>query len=573
MPLIYDPNKHIFIKKEYKKYSGNLISAATLQCSTESPVQTFWINHFINSEQYSASLFSFDTPSYYTQGGTLNYYNQDYWSIFTNVYRPFIKFIFTANTCNFGTGTTVKHNIYKLPYDKYLEYASETIRKNVEKNKDYKIEDIEETFTDSGGNSSTTLTTKKTSLFTATEKLTPKLFPETVSDFEMLSNENYKNIEKYLTIPILTITAATSAITTNVYNLNLEEYQKAKGDFQYQLFEDYGQYFITTQFEFKRERGTGLCDFYQLGENNNLISETYQKYYDETTSINNYTITAGTFSGFTVCGNFFTYFLMPNKPKWENPYVDGVLDTFSPTFYWSHVDDGDNYLFQIVYESGDSKSFSGTVYSYPVEKESSNLSTEEMLNLPTGDWSITQKTTDVVRKISIPLLRDKIFWYRIGNVKELTNIFGVNQKVVTFSDIMSATTSSKSYNGYIYVQADSPYVEEISDLTYPGYLDDSIPIQYTLSGTISGSIVTGATTQLIYPNSSYITQITDSVGNYLFTGLESGNYILNTFYRGYKQDSKNIIISGNTLLNIKLKLMWENNYDTWGKLANENYYI
>lgn len=566
MPLIYDTNQNVFFKKEYSKYSGNLINKAKDACTIESPMQSFWINHFINTNQYDNLIFSFDTPSYYTQGGTLNYYGQDFTSIFTNVSKPFIKYTFTANTSNFGTGTTIKHNIYKISYKEYQEYTAEIKRKTIEKTNDYKTE---ETVVNTSGNSSTVLTTKKITSSNTYEKLSPNFFPEDVGNYDLNFSDKLKIIEEKLKNPILTITATTSGLTTSNYFLNLDEFQKVKGSFNFQLFEDYSQYFITTQFEFYRERGVGLCDFYQLDDYNNLISEDYEQHYKEITPTNNHIITGGTFSGITVNGNFFTYFLMPNKPKWESPYVTGLLTTFSPTFYWSHVDDGDSFLIQVVYDYADSQSFSGTIYTYQIGKEETNLSTDEMLNSQSGDWSITQKTTDVTRKYSIPLLREKDFWYRVGNVKELVNLFGVKQKVVTFSDIMSATTSPNPYNNFVYVQPDSPFTEEITVLTHPSYLEDSIPEQYSLSGVVSGSVVNNATMQLIFPNSNYITQATDSIGNYLFTNLEAGTYTLNTFYRGYKQDSKIINITGNTTSSFRISLIWGNKYDTWGQFGNE----
>jgi len=562
MSIIYDSNNRIFVKQDYQKHSGKPA------CYADSPVESFYVNHFVDSDLYNSDYFAFETPMYYTLGGTINYYGQDYWSIFTNVYRPFIKFIFTANTHSFGTGTTIKHNIYRIPYDVFSQYTSETIRKNIEGNKDVSEQTVEETFTDSSGKSTTTTTKRKTTSSNTIEKFAPKIFPEKIDGYGFETTDKYASIKKLLTNPILTLTATTTGISTSVYNLSADEYQKKKGDFKYQLFLDYGQYFVTTQFVFNRTMDDDLSDFYKLDANDNLVPVEYEKEYTETTPTTNHIITGGTFSGITVYGNYFTYFLIPNKPKWETPYVTGQLTTFSPTFFWSHTDDGDSFLLQVVYESGDSQSFSGTVYSYPIDKESSNLSTNEMLGTPDGDWSITQKTTDVVRKYSVPLLYGKNFWYRIGNVKELINIFGVKQKVVTFSDVASATTTA-SLRNYVYVESDSPHVDEISQLVYPEYLDDSALIEYTLSGSVSGSVVTGATMQLIYPNGNYETQLTDSVGNYYFTGLEPGIYYLNTFYRGYIEDSISVNISGNTTLGvIKLRLIWGNRWDTFDTMRN-----
>ncbi len=570
MSLVFDSNNNIFLKQEYKKHSGSPANY------TDGPAEAFYINHFVSSKQFDASFLEYDTPSYYTLGGTLNYYSQDYWSIFTNISRPFIKFTFTANTNNFGTGTTIKHEIYRINHKDYIEYTNEIIRNNTKKTSSYIFEETENTITNNSGISTTTLTRKKTASNNTSEELTPKSFPKEVPGFFYGMESNYDKPKSLLTNPILTITATTTGISASDYYLFLEKYQKSLGNYEYQLFEDYGQYFITTQFEFERPQGAGLYDFYAKDDEKKLIPIEYKCSYKELTPTNIHTITGGTFSGVTVFGNYFTYFLIPNKPKWETPYVQNVLDTFSPTFFWSNTDDGNSFLLQVVYNSGDSQSFSGVVYSYPIEKEKTALSTDEMLNRADGDWSITQKTLDVVRKYSVPLFRGKQFWYRIGNVKELKNIFGVNQNVVTFSDILSATTSPLPYTNTVYVKSDSSHVEAISEWVFPEYLKDDISgtTQYSLSGKVVGSIVTGTTMQLIYPNSNYETQLTDSVGNYLFVRLEPGIYTLNAFYRGYQQYSQTVNMIDNTVLpTIKLKLMWDNNYDTWGKMANENYYI
>jgi len=561
MPLIYDSNSRIFIKQDYQKHSGKA------SCSSESAVEAFHTNHFVSAEQFNATLFAFDTPSYYTKGGTLNYYSQDYWSVYTNISRPYIKFVFTANTKSFGTGTTIKHDVYKIPYKDYKKYTDELNKKAEQNSEDCKIQSIEEA---SVVGDAATATTKRITLTSNRDSVASKVFPQTVSCADSQVSKQYSGIESLLINPILTVTATTSGISTSVYDLFLEEYQKKFGGYQYQLFEDYAQYFITTQFEFSREQAVGLDEFYQLDDDKNLVSIEYQQYYEEITPTNSHTITGGTFSGITVHGNFFTYFLIPNKPKWESPYVTGSLNTFAPTFFWSNTDDGDSYLLQVVYESGDCQSFSGTVYSYPIEKDKTNLSTNEILNSPSGDWSITQETTDVVRQYSVPLKVGKDFWYRIANVKELVNIFGVKQKVYTFSDISAATITSTSYRSKVYVQADSSHMEDISEMIYPEYLDDIVQSQYTLSGSVSGSVVTGATMQLVYPNGNYETKLTDSVGNFYYTELEGGIHTLNTFYRGYLQDTRTINITANTVCDvIYLKLIWGNRWDTWGAMGDK----
>lgn len=566
MALIYDSNNNIFIKQDYQKHFGGL------PCSDSESAESFYTNKFITPSLHNSDYFKFDTPMYYTLGGTTNYYGQDYFSVFTNIFRPFIKFIFTANTSSFGNDTIIKHNIYKIPYKDYVNYTAEAERRDVRQDKNYKTEITNETTVDNFGVVSSKKTERVITTTNAQETLAPDSFLTSVSDFNLSNGINIDKLRDFMTHPVSVLTATTSGISTDTYILFPDERQKNLGDFDFQLFEDYGQYFITTQFIFQCSMDTGLTDFYQIDSLKNLISIDYQQMFNETTPTNEHIITGGTFSGTTVYGNFFTYFLIPNKPKIESPQVTGQLSTFAPTFFWSHVDDGDSYLIQVVYNQSDSESFSGTVYSYPVSKKDSNLSTEEMLNSPEGDWSLTQKTVDVIRKYSIPLWKGKTFWYRIGNIKEMVNLFGVKQSVITFSDIYSATTYPNTYRLFINVKADSPHLSEISPWVFPEYLDEDLSVldKFSLSGSVSGeTTVTGATMQLIYPNLNYETTTTDMYGNYVFENLNPGAYTLNTFYRGYQQDSKTLNITGDTTFDlIRLRLIWGNNWDTWGQFAN-----
>jgi hypothetical protein len=136
--------------------------------------------------------------------------------------------------------------------------------------------------------------------------------------------------------------------------------------------------------------------------------------------------------------------------------------------------------------------------------------------------------------------------------------------VITFSDIKSATTQTEAVKTYVRVQSDSPYTSTIADYTVPESLStETIPNEYILSGIVSGSTVTGATMQLIFPNAAYITTTTDSVGYFEFSQLEGGSYTLNTSYRGYASDSQILTITGDTSLGIELQIRWDDIYDQW----------
>lgn len=508
MALIYNNSEKVFYKQDVAMTAG----------FGDTTIQSLYMNKFINVSIPNTTYFNFDTPMYTTYGGTRQYYGQDFNSIFTNFVKPYIRYTFSANTSSFGSGTTIVHDIYRIDYSTYSKAVEES----------------------ASGNTS-----------------------DSVEKVKILLRE-----------PVTTISAATTAITTN-YDLFPDEYCKNLGDFAFQLFEDKGQYFIATKFIFEREQGADYEDFYQLNDNKQLVEVDYEKNFREETLNRGFVITGGTYSGITVYGNFFTYFLLPNKPKIQEPYVEGYLDTFSPTFYFSDVDDGDNFLLQIEYpvSSGDSANFSSTtVYSYQIPKDLTSLDSRSMLSVnDSEDWAITSEKTDIMRKYTVPLQRSEHFWYRIGNTKSIINLFGVKQSVTTFSDAMSATTSSNIISTSVIIENDSPHISNIAPFGFGGYLDATD--LYSLSGTVRGSVVTGCTMQLLHPNGNSVTKISDSQGGFFFDNIESGrDYQLNTSYRGYQLDNRIITLTGDTILNFKLKLLWGNMWDTWGKLSGENYF-
>jgi hypothetical protein len=67
--------------------------------------------------------------------------------------------------------------------------------------------------------------------------------------------------------------------------------------------------------------------------------------------------------------------------------------------------------------------------------------------------------------------------------------------------------------------------------------------------------------QLIYPNASFVTMPTDSVGYFEFNDLEEGIYTLNTTYRGYAADSRPIVLSSDIDILVEIKIQWDNIYD------------
>lgn len=729
--LVYDANNMSFLKKEIEQVSGKDSGFA----------QTFYSNKYVDYNMGVVQPFAFDVPMYIMNVGTINYCGQDAASLYTNVVMPSIKFIFTANTTSFGTGTTIIHDIYKIDYPSYqscinyitgscktatlsppaqgsytvsnkkngLSASSEIGYDGIVKAQGYysgvslsleqtqtkvytigcegrgvkvaleqnpggackvsgEYNDVKVTITQLydgsckisgeydgsvvelekvvGITSSLTATSRGISITVVQSGVGVGRVTAEYKGVMVTLDENYTqgnaaivechgvkamlgrgldgvcnvtgeargvkvniiqqpngackvsgglgavkivlmqdvggtcktpcNIETMTTVPILSLSAQTSGITGANYYLTPQQDFKQLGSLSYQLFEDKSQYFIDTRFSFYRTNSRVYRgDYYTIDEDDKPMLSVYSDVVKEVTQNPRTLITGGTFSGLTVIGKFFSYILVPNKPILEEPYVQGQLDTYSPTFYFSSVDDGDSYLLQVAYEYCVSSAFTGTVYSYPITKQESSLSTREMIGgNNSGDWDdIAEETTDLIRRYSIPIKPKKDFWYRLGNVRTLVNIFGVKQSVSSFSDVFSASTSNYSLSGYVQVASDSTCTDIVPDYVTPNYFEDEPEVTYYLSGTVRGSLVDHALMKLIYPNGSYITQYTSPSGVFQFLGLTQGDYTLNTYYRGYLDDSRTVQIAGNTLLAFKLKLIWGNNADTWGKMYLENYFL
>lgn len=494
-----------------------------------SVAQVFFSSYYPYTFYPWSGFYSFEVPQYTTYGGTKNYYGQDPSSIFTNLYRPFIKYVFTANTASLSGDTVMVFDIYKLDYPTYSKFFPDFSKINEQVVENTLETNEQEVVTENGLTS-----IKNTSKVTTTKN--------TSNNFINPSTTTIEEIQEKLVSPLITLTAATSGMSSSYYFFP-EQFIKKLGIYSNNLFEDKSQYFIDAYFKFTKQNTT---------EYDIVLADTLETVeFSATTTLdsqeNPVTIENGPFTGVDVRGLYFTFFIVPNKPEILQPIPSGTLNTFSPTFLFENVNDGDQYVLDIVQNSNDT-GFTGTVYSYPITK---------------------QEGQDI-QKYSATIKTYKNFRWRIGNIKKLRNIFDIDQYVVTYSDSYQASTPNTSLNVKVGVASDSPYVPDVFVFTPPTYLDDDIG-DITLSGQVSGSTVTGATVQLIYPNGTYATQTTNLTGYFEFSGLTEGIYTLNTSYRGYQNDSRIIDITGNQYIEYRLKLLWGNQYDTWGQLSNEVY--
>lgn len=508
--------------------------------------QVFYNNYWAQSYGGNVPVFAQTIPTYTTIGGTNDYYGQNPLSIFTNLAHPFIRYTFTGSTSAITTITKIVHKVYKVEYQTFKNFQNN--QPTIDVQQDIRTKNPA-TPPDS----------------TYNQIMGQKLGSNPQINFvrgydQPLAQEDAKLLQPLLDEPYQTYTASTSGITTNIYDFYPDQYSKKLGQLKEELFEDKGQYFIETEFSFEIDKGLNYENYYTYVDGQ-LTEQIWNDTVNFTTTDPVHTISNGDFTGLYVRGAYFTYFTVPDKPQLEYPVVEGTLTTFAPEFFWSEGESSDEYLIQISYNTGDT-SFSGTIFNYPISKTEQNKHfAESRIKLPTTEFS-TNKT---IRSASIPLKGNaSSFLYRIGNVKYMENIFGVRQFVVTFSDTKSAKTQTDAVKTFVRVQSDSRYTKEVATYTVPESLLAESPLaEYSLSGYVSGSIVTGATMQLIYPNLAFVTTTTDLTGYYEFGQLEDGLYALATNYRGYAEDSRNIYISGDTSLNVELQIRWDNTYDKW----------
>lgn len=499
------------------------------------PSQVFYQNRFIDYyENESSSIFAFDVPQYTTIGGTKDYYIQDPYAIFTSFVRPYFRFIFNGNTSSLSGNTKIFHEVYKLSNNDYSKF-SEFNQLNSTITEDVITETLDDSQTDENG------------VFSTTQKTTTKTSQKLTNNFLRGASLTADQIFEKLSSPVVVFSANTSGITLPYYDFYPDQYYKQLGSYKQELFEDRSQYFINTYFVFDWDKNNDYFDFNTIDLEGNIISEPYPEVEELNNTEEAHIITGGSFFGYTVRGRFFTYFTVPNKPKFEQPIVSGSINTFSPIIYFSNIEDGDESVMQVSYNTADT-GFTGTIFTYKFEKD------------------ITQE----IQRVSAPIKTNSSFAYRIGNVKNFTNIFGVKNSIITFTDPLTATTQSNPASIYVLSEVDSPNVGNLPIFVTPPSLTPESPTgDYVLSGKVTGSLVSGATIQLQYPDGTIVTTPTDTSGNFLFTELVAGVYNMTTIYRGYKTDTRSVNITDSSYITFKISPVWGNAYETFGYLGSE----
>ena len=532
--------------------------------------QSFKQNIFFDSKNTNDNPFIFNTPMYTTLGGTKDYYGQNPLAIFTNLVDPFIRFTFTANTFSLSGDTVIQHDIYRVDWDLFNSIQNGYKSKISEFSgiENFSTETIEEIDGVTGEIKTKTIRRSLIENRGQTNSFRQSSNIPVDGDNKQIINPTIQDLQDRLLTPILTITASTSGITSSTYDLVISQFIKNINFSKYktELFQDKSQYIIDTNYIFKKNINSGLTDYLTI-EDGSIVSKEYETLNTGITSNPIKTVNSGQFSGVSfVGGEFFSYIKVPDKPVLEYPSPTGQTNTFTPEIFWTNGESADEYLIQVTYNTGDT-AFTETVFSYVVPKLD-EYKEEAVSKIKSTDTEFS--TTKTIRKYQVSLKSNSCLLYRVGNVKFIKNMFDVKQSVITFSENNSMCTQSEPIVTYVLTENDSPFTPNVSGFTAPPSLGPESPVgEFILSGVVSGSTVTGATIQLIYPNSNFVTTTTDSVGNFAFIELEPGSYTMNTTYRGYLYDSRVISLTGNTDMLLEIQILWDNNYDTFASKEND----
>lgn len=394
-----------------------IISQTTGDNNTSSQVLTQNTLGYFNKTSLG-SYFTYLYPTYSIEGASFNYYEKDYNSISYDISNGKIYTLFFSGESIFSvsghTGTTrISHDLYRL------ESSANTIYINDPNNLDV-------------------------------------------------------DPEFNFGTPLISISEQVSAITisNSAYTYSFPTLYKDVGSFTNNVFNDKDQFMLDTVFYFEENNDLTLGDAYYIDTNNNnlptrlFLEPSATTFYNS--NLGSVEITGNTpYSGTTVKGAFFTYFVPPKKPNLNVSggrqliAVEGVQNNLSPVFNFANVDDGDFYYLQVNYDTADTP-FSGTeIYTYTINKQ-------------VGD-------AEFVRTFSTPLKANDDFIYRIGNTKEILNIFGNKQGITTWSDTISASivaTGQFRFSGHTW--------RNFISTTYDGF--------YNISGmTIGGTSSTPTT--------------------------------------------------------------------------------
>lgn len=362
---------------EVKKGTNRKIETSRTSGSQATKGQTFYANTHLNHKASKSDVFEFAAPQYSgATTGTLDFNGQSFNSIFEIYGRGQLSFSFSANNETFISEgyNFMSHDIYKIPNRDLERYRNNT------------------------------------------------------------TQENYESIKNKIERPFISFSASTAVTSTlltssDLYTFSPEQFDKPIRGLSEQIFEDKSMYF----FNIKHSFSATLNNYKDvIGMDERRVRYNRELDFETQGDVNK--IETGPFSGLSAQGMFFTCFTPPNRPQLENPKPESYsCETFSPEFFFSNVTDGDEYVVEITYEDVNSgfTVFSATSRYF--------FSTDDACdpnggNRPAASIEKTSFISESTRRVSVPIVPGSVYYYRVGNVKYVVNLFGVKQSIITYTD-------------------------------------------------------------------------------------------------------------------------------------------
>lgn len=445
----------------------------------------------------------FNLPLFNLLGATYKYYEQTADGISVNINNfKSLDYTYTANTNSFSAITKVIYDIYRINFQDY-NFAFNNIDsegvENVSINNIVDDEGLE--------------------ILTGQTEISPKQIIQQLTFNPLISLEQ---------------TGITSSLTTIQNSITLPTIIKPDNEFAEPLLLDKSQYFIDTRFEFIEERDKTLGDFKQLSANT-IVNYELQNLNEDgdfllQTIGKSEIVREGKFKDTIIKGALFTYFVAPQKPNIDilggQPSVQGVLDTFTPIFSFNNVSDGDYYKLQVSYDLSD-VTFSGAV-SFEIPKQ--------------------EGVPDFIRSFSTPLSPDSNFIYRIGNTKEVINIFGVKQNVTTWGRFEQALTATDG----IFDVCGTVFQNELFGSPVAGatvvfiIISTTADVELGVDAPFIGNIENPTFVPLGGGAGASFSAITDSNGEYCIPNIKGGLLISQVSHPLYETTFGTVNITGNT---------------------------
>ncbi len=489
--------------------------------SGDSMSQVFLSNNFADSKEAVTTPIGFNVPIYTLQGATFNYYEQTTDGISASLNNSkSITFLISANTSSLSGVTKMKHDIYKIDYDVFTALT---------------ISNFELSSTTSSLNASSasgSVTTINTNPLSAV----------TEASLILLSA---------ITTPIHTVIESVSGATFLVgsaHTINLPKRIKPKGLYTQNLFTDKAQYFLDTTFLIEQPINQTLGDV--LTYSGNQIIQLYDMPFSSNTfvqtSSRTHIITGGTFIGSSISGASFTYFVPPKKADIfvinGRPAVEGLLNTFAPIFSFKNVEDGDYYKVQVNYNTGDT-SFTGETTTFKFDKQIGNA--------------------DYIRTVALAVTPNSEFLYRVGNSKEIINLFSVKQNVTTWSEF----TYAKAANDGTFRLSGHTWLNQIggspvSSVTLSLVVDSTISAVDLGSDALTDPELSSEVTNPLGGGAGSVIIVNSNVNGYFdFGTINGGLYNITAQHPdpfNFPTQTVSIYITTSTNLDIIFSILWGN---------------